>query len=209
MSVGEWVVGAACKQIADWQRAGHAPVPVAINVSAKQFNQRNLVALIENALRENGVDGALLEIELTESTAMQNAEEAIVVLGKLKALGVRIAIDDFGTGHSSLSYLKRLPIDVLKIDRSFITGLPSNEDDASITKAIITMAHNLGLKVVAEGVETEEQLMFLADNDCDEVQGFLFSRPVAACEIARDCPARPRQPAPPLVGSYRKALTLH
>ncbi len=209
MSVGEWVVSAACKQIADWQRAGHAPVPVAINVSAKQFNQRNLVALIENALRENGVDGALLEIELTESTAMQNAEEAIVVLGKLKALGVRIAIDDFGTGHSSLSYLKRLPIDVLKIDRSFITGLPSNEDDASITKAIITMAHNLGLKVVAEGVETEEQLMFLADNDCDEVQGFLFSRPVAACEIARDCPTRPRQPAPPLVGSYRKALTLH
>ena len=88
-------------------------------------------------------------------------------------------------------------------------GLPSNEDDASITKAIITMAHNLGLKVVAEGVETEEQLMFLADNDCDEVQGFLFSRPVAACEIARDCPTRPRQPAPPLVGSYRKALTLH
>ena len=117
----------------------HAPVPVAVNVSAKQFSQRNLVALIENALRENGVDGSLLEIELTESTAMQNAEEAIVVLGKLKALGVRIAIDDFGTGHSSLSYLKRLPIDVLKIDRSFITGLPTNENDASITKAIITM----------------------------------------------------------------------
>ena len=139
--------------------------------------------------------GVLLEIELTESTAMQNAEEAIVVLGKLKALGVRIAIDDFGTGHSSLSYLKRLPIDVLKIDRSFITGLPSNENDASITKAIITMAHSLGMKVVAEGVENEQQLMFLAENGCDEAQGFLFSRPVPAREIGRVTDAASRRPA--------------
>ena len=129
--------------------------------------------------------GRHLEIELTESTAMQNAEEAIVVLGRLKALGVRIAIDDFGTGHSSLSYLKRLPIDVLKIDRSFVTGLPFSENDASITKAIITMAHSLGMKVVAEGVENRQQLTFLAENGCDEVQGYLFSRPLAANDLAK------------------------
>jgi EAL domain-containing protein (putative c-di-GMP-specific phosphodiesterase class I) len=153
----------------------------------------------------------LLEVELTESTAMQNAEEAIVVMGKLKALGVRIAIDDFGTGHSSLSYLKRLPIDVLKIDRSFITGLPSNENDASITKAIITMAHSLGLKVVAEGVETEQQLRFLAENGCDQAQGFLFSRPVSAGEIARITDATPRQPGHLHEAAYghSKIITLY
>jgi EAL domain-containing protein (putative c-di-GMP-specific phosphodiesterase class I) len=158
-------------------------MPVAVNISAKQFNQRNLATKIESALRENGVDGSLLEIELTESTAMQNADDAIVAMRRLKALGVRIAIDDFGTGHSSLSYLKRLPIDVLKIDRSFVTGLPATEDDASITKAIITMAHSLGLKVIAEGVENPQQLAFLAANACDEVQGYLFSRPVAAGDL--------------------------
>jgi len=207
MPVGEWAVRAACKQIADWRKEGHAPVPVAVNISAKQFNQRNLTASIESALCENGVDGSLLEIELTESTAMQNAEEAIVVLGKLKALGVRVAIDDFGTGHSSLSYLKRLPIDVLKIDRSFITGLPSNDDDASITKAIITMAHNLGLKVIAEGVENEQQLLFLSENGCDEVQGFLFSRPVAARDVRHR--GRSWQPASPHPHSYGDVVTLH
>jgi diguanylate cyclase (GGDEF)-like protein/PAS domain S-box-containing protein len=181
--VGDWVVQRACSQIAEWRRAGLAPMPVAVNISARQFNQRNLAAKIESALRENGVDGSLLEIELTESTAMQNADDAIVVMRRLKALGVRIAIDDFGTGHSSLSYLKRLPIDLLKIDRSFVTGLPATEDDASITKAIITMAHSLGLKVIAEGVENPQQLAFLAANACDEVQGYLFSRPVAAGDL--------------------------
>ena len=183
--VGEWVVQSACRQIADWQSAGLPALPVAVNISAKQFSQRNLATIIENALRDNSVHGRHLEIELTESTAMQNAEEAIVVLGRLKALGVRIAIDDFGTGHSSLSYLKRLPIDVLKIDRSFVTGLPFSENDASITKAIITMAHSLGMKVVAEGVENRQQLTFLAENGCDEVQGYLFSRPLAANDLAK------------------------
>jgi diguanylate cyclase (GGDEF)-like protein/PAS domain S-box-containing protein len=206
MHVGEWVIRAACRQIAEWQRAGHAPVPVAVNISAKQFNQRNLAVVIESALRENGVDGNLLEIELTESTAMQNADEAIVVLSKLKALGVRVAIDDFGTGHSSLSYLKRLPIDVLKIDRSFITGLPFNDHDVSITKAIITMAHNLGIKVVAEGVENEQQLIFLAENGCDEAQGFLFARPVSAHDIGRVGYAQRSLPHPSV---YGEAVTLH
>ncbi|MGZ9078938.1 MAG: putative bifunctional diguanylate cyclase/phosphodiesterase [Burkholderiales bacterium] len=190
IQVGEWVIHAACKQIAQWQREGARVLPIAVNVSAKQFNQRKFADVIESALRENAVEGSLLEIELTESTAMQNAEETIAVLGKLKALGVRIAIDDFGTGHSSLSYLKRLPIDVLKIDRSFITGLPDNENDASITKAIITMAHSLGLKVIAEGVEHERQLDFLAQNGCDEVQGYLFSPAVSAVEIGAYVQAR-------------------
>jgi EAL domain-containing protein (putative c-di-GMP-specific phosphodiesterase class I) len=209
MPIGEWVVRAACRQIADWLRAGHAPMRVAVNISAKQFSQRKLIAMIESALRDNGVDGHFLEIELTESTAMQNADEAIVTLGKLKALGVRIAIDDFGTGHSSLSYLKRLPIDVLKIDLSFITGLPHNENDASITKAIITMAHSLGLKVVAEGVENEQQLMFLAENGCDEAQGFLFSRAVSAGDMAQIARAGARQPAPRHASRYGEGVTLH
>jgi diguanylate cyclase (GGDEF)-like protein/PAS domain S-box-containing protein len=205
MQVGEWVVRSACRQIAQWHRTGLPPLPVAVNISAKQFNQRNLADIIESALRENAVDGRHLEIELTESTAMQNAEDAIVTLGKLKALGVRIAIDDFGTGHSSLSYLKRLPIDVLKIDRSFVTGLPSSEDDASITKAIITMAHSLGLKVVAEGVETEEQLAFLAENGCDEVQGYLLSRPLAADDLAGMMRAYSVMP----YGAETAGVTLH
>jgi EAL domain-containing protein (putative c-di-GMP-specific phosphodiesterase class I) len=185
MRVGEWVVRAACKQIADWRRANIATVPIAVNLSAKQFNHRSLAAVVENALRDYDVDGSMLEVELTESAAMQNPEDAIVTLGKLKALRVQIAIDDFGTGYSSLSYLKRLPIDVLKIDRSFVTGLPNNENDASITKAIIMMAHSLGLKVVAEGVEQRQQLRFLAENGCDDAQGYLFSRPVSAVDMAR------------------------
>jgi diguanylate cyclase (GGDEF)-like protein/PAS domain S-box-containing protein len=185
MQVGEWVIRTACKQIADWRRANVTVLPIAVNVSAKQFSHRGLAAVVESALREYGVEGSLLEVELTESAAMQNPEDAIVTLGKLKALRVQIAIDDFGTGYSSLSYLKRLPIDVLKIDRSFVTGLPHNENDASITKAIIMMAHSLGLKVVAEGVEQRQQLRFLAENGCDNAQGYLFSRPVPAAEMAR------------------------
>ena len=127
---------------------------------------------------------------------MQNPEETIKCLHKLKELGVKIAIDDFGTGHSSLSYLTRLPVDVLKIDRSFVTGLPDNRNDASIAKAIITMAHSLFLKVIAEGVEHERQLEFLADNECDEVQGYLLSRPVAAPEMTRLMQAPTVMPQP-------------
>ena len=183
--VGEWVVRAACMQIADWKRSGLTPVPVAVNVSAKQFNQRNFPTIVENAIRSHGLTGNLLEMELTESVAMQNPEETIKAIYKLKELGVKIAIDDFGTGHSSLSYLNRLPIDVLKIDRSFVTGLPENGSDVSIAKAIITMAHSLSMKVIAEGVEHERQLAFLAENDCDEVQGYLLSRPVPAPEMTR------------------------
>ena len=188
MPVGAWVVRTACRQIAEWKRAGLSPLPIAINVSAKQFHQGNLAATIENALTESAIDGSLLEIELTESTAMQNTAETIDALTRIKALGIKIAIDDFGTGYSSLNYLTRLPLDVLKIDRSFVTGLPDNRNDASIAKAIITMAHSLGLNVVAEGVEDQRQFDFLAQNDCDEVQGYLFSRPVSASELVRVLP---------------------
>jgi len=190
MPVGAWVVRTACRQIAEWKRAGLSPLPIAINVSAKQFHQGNLAAIIENALAQSAVDGSLLEIELTESTAMQNTAETIDALTRIKALGIKIAIDDFGTGYSSLNYLTRLPLDVLKIDRSFVTGLPDNRNDASIAKAIITMAHSLGLNVVAEGVEDQRQFDFLAQNDCDEVQGYLFSRPVSASELVRVLPPR-------------------
>jgi EAL domain-containing protein (putative c-di-GMP-specific phosphodiesterase class I) len=184
MPVGEWVIRTACRQIAQWKRAGLTPLPVAINVSARQFHQGDIAAVMEQALSENALDSSLLEIELTESAAMQNTEETIDALTKIKALGIKIAIDDFGTGYSSLSYLTRLPLDVLKIDRSFVTGLPDNRNDASIARAIITMAHSLGLNVIAEGVEHERQLDFLAQNDCDEVQGYLLSRPLTAGELA-------------------------
>jgi len=136
--------------------------------------------VVIRTLSEYEVDPQLLELEITESAAMLNAEQTASTLHKLKALGVRIAIDDFGTGYSSLSHLKRFPLDSLKIDRSFVTGLPDNEDDASIAQALITMAHALRLKVIAEGVETEAQLEFLAASGCDEMQGYFFSRPLLA-----------------------------
>jgi EAL domain-containing protein (putative c-di-GMP-specific phosphodiesterase class I) len=156
----------------------------------KQFDGGDVAEIVGAALREHDLDGSLLQIELTESAAMENLEETMAVLGKLKSYGVTIAIDDFGTGHSSLSYLKRLPIDVLKIDSSFITGVPENENDSSIVHAIITMAHSLGIKVVAEGVETDEQLAFLAEHGCDEMQGYLFSAPLPSSELARFASAR-------------------
>ena len=178
--IGEWVLDSACAQLRAWQEDGLTPVPVAVNLSAKQFHQQNIAAIVMRALQDHGVDPRLLELEITESTAMRNAEATGTTLRKLKALGVRIAIDDFGTGYSSLSYLKRFPIDSLKIDRSFVTELPGNQDDATIAQAIITMAHALRLKVVAEGVETRAQLEFLTANGCDEIQGYYFSRPLPA-----------------------------
>ena len=175
---GEWVVRAACAQISAWQAAGLTPLPVAINLSAKQFHQQDICDMVMRALRAYNVDPRLLEVEITESAAMQNVVQTAATLHSLKALGVRIAIDDFGTGYSSLSHLKRFPIDSLKIDRSFVTDLPGNADDASIAQAVITMAHALRLKVIAEGVENEAQLEFLAANGCDEMQGYFFSRPL-------------------------------
>ena len=180
VAVGKWVLGAACAQIQAWQAAGLTPVPVAVNLSAKQFYQQDIAAVVKRALSEHQVAPALVELEITETAAMQNAEVTGNTLRSLKALGVRIAIDDFGTGYSSLGYLKRFPIDALKIDRSFITALPDDQDDASIAQAVITLSHALRLKVIAEGVENKAQLDFLAANGCDEMQGYYFSRPLPA-----------------------------
>ena len=196
LPIGEWVLRTACAQIRAWQNAGLDPVPIAVNISAKQFHQQDIAGVVLHALRAHDVAPNMLEIEITESTAMRNAEETSATLRNLKSLGVTIAIDDFGTGYSSLSYLKRFPIDSLKLDRSFVTGLPGEQDDASIAQAVITMAHALRLKVVAEGVENEAQLQFLAANGCDEMQGYYFSRPVPGDECTRLIQGTRKLPSP-------------
>ncbi|MBX3664569.1 MAG: PAS domain S-box protein [Burkholderiales bacterium] len=180
VQVGEWVAQAACAQIRNWLDAGIRPVPVAINLSARQLRQPGFSDVMRRALDTSGIEPRLIQIEITESSLMENPEEAIVVLEKLEALGILLAADDFGTGYSSLSYLKRFPLDALKIDRSFVRDITIDADDAVIARTVITLAHSLGLKVVAEGVETEEQLAFLGENRCDEAQGYLFARPLPA-----------------------------
>jgi diguanylate cyclase (GGDEF)-like protein/PAS domain S-box-containing protein len=182
--VGEWLIDAACAQIQAWRLAGIEPRPIAINLSARQFNDKNLAATIKRALEVHFVESFLIELEITESSLMYNTEEAIATLQYLKSLGLRISIDDFGTGYSSLSYLKRFPLDALKVDRSFVRDITSNADDAAITSAIISMAHSLGLKVIAEGVETEAQLAFLRKHGCEQMQGYYFSKPVPADDCA-------------------------
>jgi len=183
--VGDWVIRAACAQLAAWRGAGFVPLPVAVNLSAKQFIHRDIAAVVDLALREHDVPAGLLELEITESDAMQRPEATMATLAKLDERGVSIAIDDFGTGYSSLSYLKRFPVDTLKLDRSFVRDLPDDADDVSIARAVVTLAHSLGLSVVAEGVETEAQRRFLAAEGCDQMQGYLLSRPVPAGECAR------------------------
>jgi len=180
--LGEWVLLEACAQAQAWQTA-HPGLRMAVNLSARQFRQKNLIGMIENVLASTDLAPELLELELTESILMDNIEETLLTLGHLKSMGVRIAIDDFGTGYSSLAYLKRFPIHTLKIDRSFVRDISNDPDDAAIVTAIIFMARNLKLKVTAEGVETEEQADFLRSLDCDLVQGFHFDRPLPALEF--------------------------
>lgn len=183
--IGEWVMSTAFLQAAEWIRKGRLALPVAVNVSSRQFQQPDLAKKVGNAIEVAGIDPAYVEIEVTESDVMQNIDEAIVVMDDLKRMGVRIAIDDFGTGYSSLSRLRRLPIDMIKIDQSFVRDISSDPGAESIVLAIIGLAHSLGMKVIAEGVETEEQLSFLSRHGCDEVQGFLKSRPLIAGEFER------------------------
>lgn len=178
--LGEWVLWTACAQCKAWQDDGLAPLSVAVNLSARQFQQRNLSEAVVRVLQETGLSSQDLELELTESSIMKNAESAVRTLSALKEMGVEIAIDDFGTGYSSLGYLKRLPIDKLKIDQSFVRDVTIAPDDAALVMAIITLAHNLRLTVIAEGVETEEQLRFLHLLRCDAWQGYLSSRPLPA-----------------------------
>ena len=181
--LGNWVLNTACLQAKAWQQRGLPPVRVAVNVSGHQFQQTDFVDTVASALLASNLDPACLELELTESTIMERTEENISTLKRLKGLGVQLAIDDFGTGYSSLSYLKRFPIDRIKIDRSFIMNIPGDTDDAAITDAVIALAHSLRYKVVAEGVETQEQLDYLRSRHCDEMQGYLFGKPIPATEM--------------------------
>lgn len=178
--LGEWVLRAACLQIKEWEEEGFASLTMAVNLSARQFQQQNLSQAVVRVLQETGMNPHHLELELTESSIMRNAESAVKTLNELKAMGVKISVDDFGTGYSSLGYLKRLPIDMLKIDKSFVHDVTTNPDDAALVMAIVTLAHNLRLRVIAEGVETEEQLSFLHLLRCDEWQGYLYSKPLPA-----------------------------
>ncbi|MGO9312640.1 MAG: EAL domain-containing protein [Syntrophobacteraceae bacterium] len=183
--IGRWVLAVACMQNTIWVKSGFRPIRIAVNLSSHQFRQKNIVETVGKVLRNSALDPNSLELEITEGTIMQDAESTIHLLKKFKNMGLRLAVDDFGTGYSSLNYLKRFPLDVLKIDRSFIKDLMTDSDDAVITKAIIAMAHSLNLEVIAEGIETEEQLSFLRENKCDAFQGYYFSRPVSATVMTK------------------------
>ncbi|MEO8754153.1 MAG: EAL domain-containing protein, partial [Casimicrobiaceae bacterium] len=182
--IGRWVLRTACAQSAAWRREGLPGLRVAVNLSARQFSDDGLIDDISDALTEATLAPDGLELEITESMVMQNPERAVLTLNRLRQMGISVSIDDFGTGYSSLGYLKRFPIDNVKVDRSFIKDLPHDTDDAAITRAVIAMAQSLRIRVIAEGVETQEQLQFLRDHDCDECQGFYLSRPLPAVEFA-------------------------
>jgi diguanylate cyclase (GGDEF)-like protein len=195
--IGEWVLATACARNKVWQAQGLTELGVAVNLSARQFEDPLLLPKLTRIIRDSGLEPSTLQLEITESMVMSNADRAVAVLEKLKSIGVRIAIDDFGTGYSSLAYLKRFPIDTLKVDRSFIRDIPADSGDQKITSAIVAMAHSLKLKVVAEGVETAEQLKFLRTLRCDAVQGYFLYRPLPEEEVAgvlernrQDHPAR-------------------
>lgn len=181
--IGRWVLREACRQVQAWLRQGLSAVPVAVNISALEFRHKGFLDEVALILRETGLAPRYLELELTESVLMHDAESSVAVLDALKAMGVRLAIDDFGTGYSSLSYLKRFPVDTLKIDQSFVQNIIADSDDATIVSAVIDMARNLGLRVIAEGVETSEQLAFLQSRHCEQGQGFAFSRALPADDI--------------------------
>jgi len=182
-AIGEWVLETACRQNREWQDAGLPSIPIAVNLSACQFHQKNLVQVVERILRESGLEACYLELEITESLVMQNLASVNTVLNDLKALGTTLSMDDFGIGYSSLSYLKRFPFNNLKVDQSFIRDITSDPDSAVIANTIIAMAHSMRLKVIAEGVETAGQLNYLRLHNCDEIQGFFFSRPIVAGEF--------------------------
>lgn len=183
VQIGEWVLKTACKQAMAWQNAGYGKLLMSVNLSARQFQQKSLVNSIDAILAETGLEAKCLELELTESLVMGEVETALKTLHEIKSLGVHLSIDDFGTGYSSLSYLKKLPVDTLKIDKSFTDDIVSSSDTAPIAASIISLAKNLNLKVVAEGVESYEQVKYLTAHGCDEIQGYYFSKPAAALAI--------------------------
>jgi diguanylate cyclase (GGDEF)-like protein/PAS domain S-box-containing protein len=184
LPIGRWVLREACRQTRAWQDAGLPPMPVAVNVSAVEFRDPNFLEGVSTILKETGLEVRYLELELTESVLMQHAEYTSSALHALKIMGVHLAVDDFGTGYSSLSYLRQFPIDVLKIDKSFIHQITTNSDDSTIVSAVINMGRSLKQRVIAEGIETQEQLAFLQTQNCAEGQGYIFSRPLAAAQFA-------------------------
>jgi EAL domain-containing protein (putative c-di-GMP-specific phosphodiesterase class I) len=183
--IGEWVVRTACLQTKAWQLAGLPVVTVAVNISARQFRDKTFLHTIKRILTETALDPAQLELEVTESVIMHDAQNVIADLQAFREMGIKLSVDDFGTGYSSLSYLKRFPVDRLKIDQSFVRDITANADDAAIAQAVITLGHTLNLRVIAEGVETPQQLAFLRSNHCDEMQGYLFGKPMPAEEFAK------------------------
>ncbi len=183
LPMGEWILKTACRQVDEWKKAGLSPIAMSINLSARQFLQQDILDKILKIINESRVNPQQIVLEITETAAMKNAEKTVQILQKLKSLGIRISLDDFGTGYSSLLYLKRFPVDSIKIDRSFIVDFSTDLEGASITKTIVSLAKNLKCKVVAEGVETIEQLNFLKELECEVMQGYLFSKPLPAQEI--------------------------
>jgi len=200
IDIGENVLRRACRQTLDWEANGYGRLRMAVNISARHFQQKSFLERVVSILEETGLDANRLELELTETSIMENAAAAAELLGQLRELGVRIAIDDFGTGYSSLSYLKRLPIDTVKLDRSFVGGATTDPNDAALVMAIITLAHNLKLKVIAEGIETEEQKTFLRLLRCNEGQGYLFGKPMPA-DVFASTLTPDSQPRPKLTSS--------
>jgi EAL domain-containing protein (putative c-di-GMP-specific phosphodiesterase class I) len=183
--ISAWVLRTACQQNMQWQKEGLKSIRMAVNLSARQFYERGFLKEVTSILRETGLAPQYLEFELTEGIIMENAEATIVTLDEFHQLGITISIDDFGTGYSSLNYLKRFPVNKLKIDQSFVRDIVTDADDAAITNAIVALGHSLKLKTIAEGVETPEQLEFLRSIHCDEMQGYLFSKPLPADEATK------------------------
>ena len=183
--IGEWVMRTACAQGGEWAKMGFSSLRIAVNLSAHQFRSKGFTETLAQIIADSSLPELMLELELTESMMMQDVSAVIATLQNITAMGVRVSIDNFGTGYSSLSYLKRFPINVLKIDQAFVREVTSDPDSAAIVKAIITMAHSLRLSVIGEGVETQGQLAFLGNHQCDEIQGYLFSKPVPAEELSR------------------------
>lgn len=184
VQIGNWVIAEATRQLVEWRRAGLPELTLAINLSALQFRQPDLALQVKQALESSGLPGHALDIEVTESIIMEDAQATIQTIDNMKNMGLRLSIDDFGTGYSSLSYLKRFKADKLKIDRSFVRDIPQDADDSAIARAIINMAKNLNMQVVAEGVETMEQWQFLEQEGCDFVQGYLIAKPLPADDFA-------------------------
>jgi EAL domain-containing protein (putative c-di-GMP-specific phosphodiesterase class I) len=203
--IGTWVVREACRQARVWQLDGLPQLRIAVNLSPSQFRQGDIVTIIRDALNDAGLEACFLEVELTETAVMSDPEESIAILERLSAMGVLVSVDDFGTGYSSMSYLRRFPIDKLKIDRSFVSEVMSRPEDASIVRAIVSLAHSLRLKVVAEGVESAEQLEFLRTLGCDQYQGYHYSAALPPGEFAEL--ARTKQRVEPELSEFDPGRT--